>query len=109
MNNIILKDLLSLAFQKEQKGSLKHLRSVLEISKYKNNNLARELVAKAHIACFSLDAREISFAIKTFSELEEYNELENILRLCKAYKVFKPILEIIKLKWFKNQPNRDHI
>lgn len=100
----IVNKLLSSVLQKDKKGSLQNLREVFLNSGFSDDETAKKLVAYAHLACFSFDAREISFAIDVFSELGKWAELANILRLCKVYKVFKPILKIIEIGNSKNIP-----
>lgn len=90
----IMTKLLSTTFQKGEVGSLENLRQAFFDSEFVNDSIAKKMVAMAHVACFSLDGREIEYAIDMLNELGDVDELNNLFRLCKSRGLYNPALKL---------------
>jgi len=95
MNNL-------LPIGKPKEVSLAQLRKNLENSKFKNEEIANELAAYAHLACFNIDGREIMHAIDYWYKTGNYNMLSETLRISKIYGNLKAVNQIRKIGFEKN-------
>src|SRR3989339_2006657 len=94
MEKIIVK-----ALSSENALSLVNLRNAFRRIKFakEEKNIAFNLLAEAHMACFNLDAENAIYAIQYFQKAKNYNALIELFRLVKLYKNIPAVKMLMKI------------
>jgi serine/threonine protein kinase len=82
-----------------ERADLESLRVTLATTPLSDNelNIAKELVAQAHLACFNIDGRNIFFAIDLFYETRNWQALVDLLKLAKSYGNLNAVMRLLRI------------